>query len=65
MAGPALKEKIEEVETRTSELGIGLVNELAEIIASVEYGTLGDTPELAHWFYRVPCPGVRYYAYQE
>lgn len=65
MLGPALREKVEDVEARAAELGTGLFSELADIIAMAEHDTVGDRPELAHWFYRVPCPGVRYYSYQE
>lgn len=65
MPGPALKEMVEEADARAAELGTGIVDELADIIAMVEDNIAGDEPELAHWFYRIPCPGIRYYSYRE
>ena len=65
MAGLALKEKTQEVEPRIAEMDPALIDELAEIVARAEDVTEGVIPELAHWYYRVPCPGVRYYSYHE
>ncbi len=38
---------------------------LTEHLKEAEETSVLDDAEVAHWFFRVPCAGVRYYTYED
>ena len=62
MAMLGLQEKVKELE-------IGLVRldgtAIQDVVEAAERGTAPGHAEVAHWFYSMPFPGVRYYHYEE
>ncbi len=39
--------------------------ELTEHLKEAEETSVLNDAEVAHWFFRVPCAGVRYYTYED
>ena len=39
--------------------------ELTEHLKEAEEKSVLNDAEVAHWFFRIPCAGVRYYTYED
>ena len=53
------------VEAEPEELSDKLVGELIDLVLGVEdREEANNGSKAAHWFYQVPCAGVRYYSYE-
>jgi hypothetical protein len=40
-----------------------VTREMEAILEEAEQSEAADRPEVRHWFYSVPCAGVRYYSF--
>jgi hypothetical protein len=63
MATVELKEQVQVMEPALEDLNPTAVQQVAEILKEAEKPARAGQPKTAHWFYQVPCAGVRYYSY--
>lgn len=63
MATVELKEQAQVVERTPEDLNPTAVQQVTEILVEAEEPAPAGEPKPAHWFYQVPCAGVRYYTY--
>ena len=57
--------QVKEVERDSEWLDTIVALELTEIVKEAERRSELDNVKTAHWLYRVPMAGVRYYAYED
>jgi hypothetical protein len=58
--------EVMEVKPDTERLTTKMTQELADLAEEAQPDSQPDYPtEAAHWCYRIPFPGVRYYVYDE
>jgi hypothetical protein len=55
----------QDVQRNSSGLGTRVVLELKEIVKGDDLNSDLNTARAAKWVYRMPFPGVRYYAYED
>ena len=65
MVTSALAAERGEVERRPATPGLKVEQALQDIVPQAELNFDPDREVAPTWFYRCPCPGVRYYTYGE
>lgn len=63
MATVELKKQAQVIERTPEDLNSTAVEQVTEILEEAERPARAGKPKPAHWFYQVPCAGVRYYTY--
>ena len=53
-----------ELETADGQTDTTLSQEVEQFLEETRRPQASDRPQPGHWYYRAPCPGVRYYSFQ-
>ena len=63
MAAVELIDHTAELETADGQTDATLSQEVEQFLEEARQTQASDRPQPGHWYYRAPCPGVRYYSY--
>ena len=63
MSAPEILEQQRQPETVSQGLDTKLTKEVETILEEAERSRAESQSETGHWYYRIPCAGVRYYSF--